>query len=501
MPSKKLAGARTEFRCLLGSKIIRRSSFDPHETLLDFLRLEARLTGTKEGCAEGDCGACTVLLGRLRNGVLQYDPVNACIVPIGSVDSAQILTVEHLADAEPHPVQQALARDHGSQCGFCTPGIVMSLAGLHNACAQGQEVADQDTINDVLAGNLCRCTGYGPIITAAKSACAQPVPAAFDSLRTRAQKTLHDWQDDASYLDMQGPKGRFAVPIDLDSLWQIQRELPDAQLIAGSTDVGLWVNKSHARFNGVIDLGKVQALRHIEKDARTLKIGAGVTLAESIAPLSALASDLGPLLHRFGSRQVRAQATVGGNIANGSPIGDLAPALIALAASVHLASANGERTVALESFFIDYGKQDIAPGEIVASISVPLSAHTDFHCWKISKRFDQDISAVCGAFGLTIDNNTITSARIAFGGMAATPRRAALCEQALIGQSVHRDLLRSASEALSKDFAPISDMRASASYRMRAAQGLLERCLRSINGETTPQLFSDVEALEVPARG
>ena len=192
---------------------------------------------------------------------------------------------------------------------------------------------------------------------------------------------------------------------------------------------------------------------------------------------------------------------MGGNIANGSPIGDLAPALIALAASIHLANANGERTVALESFFIDYGKQDIAPGEIVASISVPLNAHTDFHCWKISKRFDQDISAVCGAFGLTIENNTITSARIAFGGMAATPRRAALCEQALIGQSVHRDLLGSASEALSKDFAPISDMRASASYRMRAAQGLLERCLRSINGETTPQLFSDVEALEVPARG
>ena len=348
---------------------------------------------------------------------------------------------------------------------------------------------------------MCRCTGYGPIITAAKSACAQPVPTAFNSLRTSAQKILDDWHDDASYLDTQGPKGRFAAPSDLDSLWQIQRELPDAQLIAGSTDVGLWVNKSHARFNGVIDLGKVQALRHIEKDTCALTIGAGVTLAESIAPLSALASDLGPLLHRFGSRQVRAQATVGGNIANGSPIGDLAPALIALAASIHLANANGERTVALESFFIDYGKQDIAPGEIVASISVPLNAHTDFHCWKISKRFDQDISAVCGAFGLTIDNNTITSARIAFGGMAATPRRAALCEQALIGQSVHRDLLRSASEALSKDFAPISDMRASASYRMRAAQGLLERCLRSINGETTPQLFSAVEALEVPARG
>jgi len=490
-----MADARSEFRCLLGGKTIRRSSFDPHQTLLDFLRLEARLTGTKEGCAEGDCGACTVLLGRLRNGALQYDPVNACIVPLGSVDSTQILTVEHLADAETHPVQQAMAREHGSQCGFCTPGIVMSLAGLHDACVQGQAVADQETINDVLAGNLCRCTGYGPIVTAAKSACAEPAPAAFESLRAIAESTLGQWQDDASYLDLQGPSGRFAVPKTLDNLWQVRRELPDAQLIAGSTDVGLWVNKTHARFDGVIDLGKVQALRHIEKDARTLKIGAGVTLAESIAPLSALASDLGPLLHRFGSRQVRAQATVGGNIANGSPIGDLAPALIALGASVELASASGERNMALESFFIDYGKQDIAPGEIVASISVPLNGHTHFHCWKISKRFDQDISAVCGAFGLSMENDTITSARIAFGGMAATPRRATLCEQVLTGQPLHRDLLHTASGALAKDFAPISDMRASASYRVLAARGLLERCLRTINGEAIPQLFPAAEAL------
>ncbi|MAF06970.1 MAG: xanthine dehydrogenase small subunit [Acidiferrobacteraceae bacterium] len=496
-----MASARSEFRCLIGSETVRRWSFDPHQTLLDFLRLEARLTGTKEGCAEGDCGACTVLLGRLRNGALRYDPVNACIVPLGSVDSMQVLTVEHLADAEAHPVQQAMAREHGSQCGFCTPGIVMSLAGLHDACARGQAVANHETINDVLAGNLCRCTGYGPIIAAAKSACTQPAPAAFDSLRTSAEKTLREWQGDTGFLDMQGSKGRFAAPIGLDSLWQIQRQLPDAQLIAGSTDVGLWVNKHHKRFQGIIDLGKVQALRGIQKDARGLTLGAGVTLAECIAPLSALASDLGPLLHRFGSRQVRAQATVGGNIANASPIGDLAPALIALGASVELASADGKRSVALESFFIDYRKRDIAPGEIVASVSVPLDAHTDFHCWKVSKRFDQDISAVCGAFGLAIDNGTITSARVAFGGMAATPRRAALCEQALTGQLAHPDLLESAGAALEEDFAPISDMRASASYRMLAARGLLERCLRRISGETVPELFPLAHSLQAPASG
>ena len=494
-----MADARSEFRCLLGGKTIRRSSFDPHQTLLDFLRLETRLTGTKEGCAEGDCGACTVLLGRLRNGALQYDPVNACIVPLGSVDSTQILTVEHLADPEPHPVQQAMAHEHGSQCGFCTPGIVMSLAGLHDACAKGQAVADPDTINDVLAGNLCRCTGYGPIITAAKSACAQPAPAAFESLRAIAENTLGQWQDDTSYLDLQGPSGRFAVPKTLDNLWQIRRELPDAQLIAGSTDVGLWVNKSHARFDGVIDLGKIEELRSIEKDGQALRLGAGVTVAESIAPLAELAPDLGPLLHRFGSRQVRAQATVGGNIANGSPIGDLAPALIALDASVDLARPDGTRTIALESFFIDYGKQDISSDEIVAGISVPLNRHTHFHCWKISKRFDQDISAVCGAFGLSIENDTITSVRITFGGMAATPRRASRCEQALMGRSIHDALLTSAGEALAEDFAPISDLRASASYRMLAARGLLERCLRSLGGQTVPRLFPAAQALQAVA--
>ena len=491
-----MANARSEFRCLLGPKTIHRSSFDVHQTLLDFIRLEARLTGTKEGCAEGDCGACTVLVGRLHDGVLQYEPVNACIVPLASVDNTQILTVEHLADPEPHPVQQAMAHEHGSQCGFCTPGIVMSLAGLHDACAKGQAVADTDTINDVLAGNLCRCTGYGPIISAAKSACTQPAPQVFLSLQTHAESTLLKWQGDGTYLDLHGSNGRFVVPKTLEDLWRARSELPTAQLIAGSTDVGLWVNKSHARFEGVIDLGKIGALRSIEKDDETLRLGAGVTVAESIAPLSELAPDLGPLLYRFGSRQVRAQATVGGNIANGSPIGDLAPALIALDASVDLARPGGIRAIALESFFIDYGKQDISPDEIVASVNVPLKRHTHFHCWKISKRFDQDISAVCGAFGFAIENDTITSVRIAFGGMAATPRRAKLCEQALVGQSVHDALLPSAGEALAQDFAPISDMRASASYRRLAAHGLLERCLRSLSGQALPQLFPTAQAVQ-----
>ena len=230
-----MANSRTAFRCLIGEDEVTLSGFDPHLTLLDFLRLERNLKGTKEGCAEGDCGACTVLVGRIRGDALRYDPVNACIVPLGSVDSAQVLTVEHLADPKPHPVQQEMARCHGSQCGFCTPGIVMSLAGLHEACTSGDAVADLATINDTLAGNLCRCTGYGPIIEAAQSACRQPRPASLDLLRSVAEKKIDEW-DDGTYLRTEGVTGSFCAPTNLESLWAAQESIGDTQLLAGRSE-------------------------------------------------------------------------------------------------------------------------------------------------------------------------------------------------------------------------------------------------------------------------
>ncbi|MGA0382459.1 MAG: 2Fe-2S iron-sulfur cluster-binding protein, partial [Arenicellales bacterium] len=248
-----MAEPRSQFRCLLGGQELTVTSFDPQLTLLDFLRLHQGLTGTKEGCAEGDCGACTVLIGRLSDQALHYYAVNACIVPLGSVDSAQILTVEHIADPEPHPVQHALARCHGSQCGFCTPGIAMSLAGLHEACASGRSSADRRTINDTLAGNLCRCTGYGPIISAAEQACTEDRPDHLESLRAVAETTLSRWAGDEQYLCSEGAAGGFAAPTDLAACWSVQKRLADAQLIAGSTDVGLWINKEHRCFSNVID--------------------------------------------------------------------------------------------------------------------------------------------------------------------------------------------------------------------------------------------------------
>ncbi len=493
--------ARTAFRCLLGDQEIALDGFDGQQTLLDFLRLDQGLTGTKEGCAEGDCGACTVLLGRLENNQLYYQPVNACIIPLGTVDSTQVLTVEHLADPQPHPVQLEMANAHGSQCGFCTPGIVMSLAALHYACDSNDFTVGRETLNDALAGNLCRCTGYGPIITAAQQALVQPIPDHCRSLQALGIQTLSKWASDDTYLQTNKAANIFAAPTSLADLTELMRALPEAQLIAGATDVGLWITKQHRRFDNMIYLGQVTELKQIHRSGQEVQIGAALTLAQSLEVLEDLAPDLGTLLHRFGSRQVRAQATLGGNIANGSPIGDLAPALIALGATLHLLGPNGERTLALEDFFIDYGHQDRAAGEIIRMIGVPTQGHEHFHCWKVSKRFDQDISAVCGAFNLQLDNGIITSARIAFGGMAGTVQRAHQCESALVGKSADGSALESGAKALAQDFSPITDARASADYRMHAARGLLERYLGTISNKAPDLLYPANAAPGLSAHG
>ena len=493
--------ARSAFRCLLGDQEIVLDAFDGQQTLLDFLRLNQGLTGTKEGCAEGDCGACTVLLGRTENNQLHYQPVNACIIPLGTVDSTQVLTVEHLADPQPHPVQLEMANAHGSQCGFCTPGFVMSLAALHYACDSNDFTVGRETINDALAGNLCRCTGYGPIITAAEQALVQPIPDHCRSLQALGIQTLNKWASDDTYLQTNNAANIFAAPTSLADLTELMQALPEAQLIAGATDVGLWITKQHRRFDSMIYLGQVAELKQIHRNDQEVQIGAALTLAQSLETLQDLAPDLGTLLHRFGSRQVRAQATLGGNIANGSPIGDLAPALIALDATLHLVGPNGERTLALEDFFIDYGHQDRAAGEIIRMIGVPTQGHKYFHCWKVSKRFDQDISAVCGAFNLQLDNGIITSARIAFGGMAGTVQRAHQCESALVGKSADGSALDSGAKALAQDFSPITDARASADYRMHAARGLLERYLGTISNKAPDLLYPANAAPVLSAHG
>jgi xanthine dehydrogenase small subunit len=472
---------RRSLRFIFRGEVRELGAFDPAMTLLEWLREEMHATGTKEGCNEGDCGACTVVLARAEGGRIHHAPVNACILLLGQVDGAEILTIEDLAATGTlHPLQQAMVDHHGSQCGFCTPGIVMSLfAAYHEA----ERPVTRASVSDCLSGNLCRCTGYRPIIDAAMDVLAHPPEDAFTrsaSARYEALTALADMRD-----MVVGHEERFfASPVRLETLTELAAAHPDATLIAGATDVGLWVTKKLADLPRIIALGRVHALREIVDAGEALFLGAGVTHAEALPYLASIDPDLETLMRRFASEQVRASGTVGGNIANGSPIGDLAPALIALGATLHLRHANTDRDLPLEAFFLDYGRQDRAAGEIVTGLTIPrLGPNQHFRAFKISKRFDEDISAVLGAFRITVEGRIITGARIAFGGMAGTPKRAAAAEAALVGISLDtpHDWM-AAIKALERDYQPISDMRASATYRARIARALIGKALSEIAG-------------------
>lgn len=457
------------------------SAFDPSMTLLEWLRLEAGATGTKEGCNEGDCGACTVVLARADGGRIRYLPVNACILLLGQIDGAELLTVEDLAaEGALHPVQAAMVRHHGSQCGFCTPGIVMSLfAAFHEAARP----PDREAIGTALAGNLCRCTGYRPIFDAAFDVLSDPPEDRFSAAAVRRLDALKALEDERDIVV--GNEDRFfASPRHLDGLAEMISRHPEATLLAGSTDVGLWVTKKLSPLGRVIALGRVAALATIVEGSDSVFLGAGVTLAKALPVLEGIDPDLGTLMRRFGSAQVRASGTVGGNIANGSPIGDLAPALIALGATLHLRAGAESRTLPLEDFFVDYGRQDRAPGAFVTGITVPrLGTGSHFRCFKISKRPDEDISSVMGAFRIAIEDGAVKEARIAFGGMAGTPKRATAAEAALQSASLaDPHSWMGAVQALETDYQPISDMRASARYRARMARTLLGKALTEIAG-------------------
>ena len=476
---------RDTIRFLRAGKVVELADIGPMDTVLDYLRLTERATGTKEGCGEGDCGACTVALGRVIGGRLTYQPVNACIQLLGMIDGAELVTVEDLAaDGRLHPVQVAMRDLHGSQCGFCTPGLIMSLFTLYHA--EGMEKS-RKAVTEWLAGNLCRCTGYRPIIDAALASCFEAADDAFSWRAAETREALRRLADSRDVFI--GSTDRFfAAPATVDGLAALYSQFPDATLVAGATDVGLWITKSLRTLPRIIWLGHVAGMDRVEVTGEGIILGAAATYAAAEPALRALAPDLGVLLGRIGSKQVRASGTVGGNIANGSPIGDMPPALIALGASIELQQGDNLRDLPLESFFIDYGKQDRLPGEFVAGVFVPRpGANQHFRCYKVSKRFDQDISAVMAAFNLTVVDGEITAARIAFGGMAATPRRALLAEAALTGARIDDPVTWGAAiRALQEDFKPITDMRASAAYRMEVARSLLAKALMEIAGPAEP---------------
>ena len=446
---------------LLNGTPVRVEGASPTRTLLDWLRETRGLTGTKEGCNEGDCGACTVMVTDETGS----RALNSCILFLPQLHGKAVRTVEGISGpaGQMHPVQEAMVAHHGSQCGFCTPGFVVSMAVAHLNGA-----TDHD---DQLAGNLCRCTGYAPIIRAAEAAETAPVPGWLQE-DARALATL----------TAEGqPGGDVFRPKDSDELAEWYLANPDAVLIAGATDVGLWVTKQLRDLRPVAFLNGVTDLQGIEARGGSLHVGAGVTITALREAVAERLPSFGELLRRYASQQVRNAATIGGNIANGSPIGDGPPALIALGATLHLRRGDAMRSMPLEDFFLDYRKQDRRPGEFVAGLSFPESA-PGLRCYKISKRFDQDISAVCGCFNVTVEGGVVTSARIAFGGMAGIPRRALAAEAALTGQPWTLATAKAAAEAMAGDFTPLSDMRATAAYRLTTAQNLMIRYFHDLSG-------------------
>ena len=450
----------------------------PTRTVLQYLREDLRQTGSKEGCAEGDCGACTVVVGRLDGGRLRYEAINACIRFLPTLDGCQLLTVEHLKgpDGSLHPVQQAMVDGHGSQCGFCTPGFVMTMTALYERHADAGTRPDRQQLADDLAGNLCRCTGYRPILDAGEQMFDAPVQRLDRAPLIAALQALAADEP----LDYTHAGARFHAPQTLADLALLRQTYPDATLLAGSTDIGLWVNKQFRALPQLIYTGRVAALREIRPepfgDQPGLWIGAAASLEDAWAALAALAPSLAELWRRFASPPVRHAGTLGGNIANGSPIGDGAPALIALGADIVLRRGDQQRRLPLQDFYLDYMKKDLQPGEFVEALHVPrpdtswaISAH------KISKRHDSDISAVCAVLAVQLRNGTVQQARFAFGGMAAIVKRAAAAEAAVVGQPWVKATAEAAAVALAQDFRPLTDMRASDAYRLRVSQNLLRK--------------------------
>ncbi len=465
---------RSQIDFLLGDEAVSVSGIAPELTVLEWLRRRGRV-GTKEGCAEGDCGACTVVVAeRDEDGGLRYQALNSCIQPMVTLDGRQLITVEDLAEAgdngrlQLHPVQQAMVEHHGSQCGYCTPGFVMSMFAM----------AHQDpspNINEALAGNLCRCTGYAPIVRASRRVLAQPEPDRFAREAERTLNLLQNLRAD-DLVRLSDGKRQMLAPRTLQELLGLLEKNPDAVLVAGATDVGLWLTKQLKQFDTMIYVGEVSELLDLGVRDNFIEIGAAVTYTDAMPVLTEHFPEMRGMLSRLGGLQVRNAGTIGGNIANGSPIGDSPPPLIALGSQLVLISSNGSREIELEDFFVEYGEQDLQPGECVHKVRVPLPADgLKFRTYKLSKRFDQDISSVLGAYALELDGDEVKDIRIAYGGMAGVPARARQAEDALKGQAWSEDAIERACAAMAEDFIPLTDWRASAAYRMLASQNLLRR--------------------------
>ena len=479
---------------LLNQTLRTEHALDPNVTVLEYLREHAHKPGTKEGCASGDCGACTVVVGELhadQEGAeqLRYRSINACLTFVSTLHGKQLISVEDLKhQGQLHSVQRAMVDCHGSQCGFCTPGFVMSLFALQKNTTG---IDDGQQAHEALAGNLCRCTGYRPILAAAEQACCTRQPDQFDAHHSQTVTRLKAIAT-APPAELHTGDKRWLSPLTSNELADLYEAHPQARLLAGGTDLALEVTQLHRSLPVMIALGQIAELKRIERFADRLEVGAAVTLADIYQTLNAEYPDFGELLQRFASLQIRNQGTLGGNIGNASPIGDSPPLLIALGSQLVLRKGATRRTLALEDYFLDYRVTAQAEGEFIEKIVIPRAKASHlFRAYKISKRLDDDISAVCAAFNLHIENGVVMEARVAFGGMAATPKRASACEAVLHNAPWNSATVERACNALSQDFSPLSDFRASKEYRLLCAQNLLRKYFIE---QQTPDLQTRVTA-------
>jgi xanthine dehydrogenase small subunit len=471
---------------LLNGKLCREDSAPPSMTVLDWLRTRARLTGTKEGCAEGDCGACTIVLGRAMEGSLQLRAVNSCLMMLPQLDQRAVFTIEGLAGADGalHPLQQAMIDTDATQCGFCTPGFVMAMFAFHH----GGEAADTALMHEALAGNLCRCTGYRSIV----DACRRIAQGPADRFVAEAPALAETLSAVPPCIDYRSGTQTFLMPRSLDALFAAMEQQPNAILLGGGTDLGLRVSKDREALPAVIALEAVKELRHVTISADAIEIGGVVTYSETLPHLDRHFPSFGALVRRIGSRQIRNLGTVAGNLATASPIGDSIPCLLALDASVKLMSRAGERVMPVESFITGYRKTVLAAGEVIAAIRIPfLAPGQKFAVYKLSKRFDQDISTVIAAFRLERHGGKVQELRAAYGGMAARAMRAVTLETAVKGRPWEQAWLPDVEALLARNFTPIGDHRGGAAYRLRAAAGLLRR----FQFETSSNVPVRVEAL------
>jgi len=466
-------------------RIVEVKNPDPNETLLNYIRTKLKKTGTKEGCAEGGCGACTVVLGELKNKEINYKAINSCITLLPTLEGKQLILVEDLTleDGELHPVQEAMVKYHGSQCGFCTPGFVMALFSMFKKYSSFKE----DVIKDSISGNLCRCTGYNPIIKAAKSLnrknkidhFSKNIKSTIKLLKIINKKSIKIYKNDKKYF----------APKNVKELKEILKKNINTNFLSGGTDLSLNITKERKDINSIVYMNSISELNYITNNNKYIEVGASTPLIDLEYYIKKYYPDFAKILRRYGSPQIRNVGTVAGNIATASPIGDCLPLLLSLNAQVILQDLTKTQTLFLDNFFINYRKTKLKKNQFIHSIRIPLFKKNTFKAYKVSKRFDDDISSICAAFNLEIVENKIKNVRIAYGGMAAIPKRAILCEKILLKSLVNEETVNKAKDALEKDFKPISDMRASGSYRMEVAKNLVEKCFAEIKEKKIISLY------------